>query len=165
MQSANIAFNTPGSLGYGRTVSIELKLSANKTPDQLSDMIQEPGEKQTDTVKISNEMDARLTGEQFQITAVRAERQAVSAAGVTQWTWDITPKQLGQQRLHLTLDAIVKIGDHETTYTVQTFDKTIAVNVVWPDTVFSFLGKYWQWVCTAVVFPVIAWMAKRIFKG
>jgi hypothetical protein len=165
MQSANIAFNTPGSLGYGRTVSIELKLSANKTPDQLSEMIQEPGEKQTDTVKISNEMDARLTGEQFQITAVRAERQAVSATGVTQWTWDITPKQLGQQRLHLTLDAIVKVGDHETTYTVQTFDKTISVNVVWPDTALSFLGKYWQWVCTAVVFPVIAWIAKRVFKG
>ena len=91
--------------------------------------------------------------------------QAVSAGGVTQWDWDITPKQLGRQRLHLTLDAIVKIDNHESTYTLQTFDKTIGVNVVWPETLISFLGKYWQWVCTAVVFPIVAWLAKRIFKG
>jgi len=104
-------------------------------------------------------------GEGFEITAVRPERQAVSASGVTQWNWDITPKQLGQQRLHLTLDAIVKIGDHETSYTLQTFDRTIGVNVVWPDSALSFLGKYWQWVCTAAVFPLIAWIARRIFKG
>ncbi|HVI83550.1 MAG TPA: hypothetical protein VM717_12530 [Chthoniobacterales bacterium] len=164
MQLANIAFNAPASLGYGETIGIQLRLSTNKTPGELADMIHEPGQRETSSVKISNEMDARLTGEAFQITAVRPERQAVSASGVTQWNWDITPKQLGQQRLHLTLDAIVRIEDHETTYTVQTFDRTIGVNVVWPDTALSFLGKYWQWVCTALVFPVIAWIAKRIFK-
>ena len=165
MPSGNIAFNAPSSVGFGRTASIELKLSASKTSTELAGMIHEPGATETASVKISNEMEARLTGEQFQITAVRAERQAVSATGVTQWTWDITPKQLGQQRLHLTLDAIVKVDDHEDTYTLQTFNQAIAVNVVWPDSAISFLAKYWQWVCTAMVFPVIAWLAKRIFKG
>ena len=166
MQSANIAFNAPDSLGYGKTIGIQLRLSANKTPGELADMIHEPGQKETSTVKISNEMDARLTGEGFQITAVRPERQAVSASGVTQWNWDITPKHLGpEQPLHLTLDAIVKIDDHETTYTLRTFDRKIDVNVVWPDTVLSFLGKYWQWVCTAIVIPLIVWIGKRIFSG
>ena len=164
LQSANIAFNTPKSLGYGRTFEIKLELSTNKSPKELAGMIHEAGERETASVKISNEMDARLTGEQFQITAVRPERQAVSANG-TEWSWDIKPKELGRQRLHLTLDAVLKIDNHESTYTLKTFDRTIGVNVVWPDTVLSFLGKYWQWVCTAVLFPVIAWIAKRIFKG
>jgi hypothetical protein len=165
MQSANIAFNVPSSLGYGRTSGIKLELSAKKAPEELAGMIHEPGATETASVKISNEMDARLTGEGFQITAVRPERQAVSANGVTQWNWDIKPKQLGPQRLHLTLDAVMKIDNHESTYTLQTFDRTIGVNVVWPETLISFFGKYWQWVCTAVVFPVVAWLAKRIFKG
>ena len=165
MQSANIAFNTPSSLGYGRTSGIQLRLSGAKTAEELAAAISEPGARETATIKISNEMDARVTGEGFQVKAVSPERQAVSASGVTQWNCDITPKQLGRQRLHLTLDAIVKIDNHESTYTLQTFDKTIGVNVVWPETLISFLGKYWQWVCTAVVFPVVAWLAKRIFKG
>jgi len=164
LQSANIAFNTPKSLGYGRTSEIKLELSTNKSPEELAGLIHEPGERETASVKISNEMDARLTGEQFQITAVRPERQAVSANG-TEWSWDIKPKELGQQRLHLTLDAVLKIDNHESTHTLKTFDRTIGVNVVWPDTALSFLGKYWQWVCGSVMFPVIAWLAKRIFKG
>ena len=164
LQSANIAFNTPKSLGYGRTSGIKLELSTNKSPEELAGMIHERGERETASVKISNEMDARLTGDQFQISAVRPERQAVSANG-TEWSWDITPRKLGQQRLHLTLDAVLNIDNHESTYTLRTFDRTIGVNVVWPETPLSFLGRYWQWVCTAMVFPVIAWMAKRIFKG
>lgn len=165
MPSANIVFNTPGIVGYGSTATIELKLSATKTPDQLSDMIDQPGVKETASVKISNEMEARLVGEQFAITAVTKELQPVSATGLTQWTWDIAPKQLGQQELHLSLDAIVKIGDHQDTYTLQTFNRAIVVNVVWPASAIAFLAKYWQWVCTAVVFPVIVWLAKRFFKG
>ena len=165
MPSANIVFNTPGTVGYGSTATIELKLSATKTPDQLSDLIDQPGAKETASVKISNEMEARLVGEQFAITAVTKELQPVSATGLTQWTWDITPKQLGQQELHLSLDAIVKIGDHQDTYTLQTFNRAIVVNVAWPASAIAFLAKYWQWVCTAVVFPVIVWLAKRFFKG
>jgi hypothetical protein len=164
LETANIAFNTPKSLGYGRTFEIKLELSTNKSPEELASTIHEPGERETASVKISNEMDARLTGEQFQITAVRPERQAVSANG-TEWSWDIKPNELGQQRLHLTLDAVLEIDNHESTYTLKTFDRTIGVNVVWPDSVLSFLTKYWQWVCTAILFPVIVWLAKRIFKG
>ena len=61
MQSANIAFNAPDSLGYGKTIGIQLRLSANKTSGELADMIHEPGQKETSSVKVSNEMDARLT--------------------------------------------------------------------------------------------------------
>src|SRR5438552_1736621 len=76
LQSANIAFNAPRSLGYGRTSEIKLELSTNKSPEELVGMIHEPGERETASVKISNDMDARLTGEQFQITEVRPELQA-----------------------------------------------------------------------------------------
>jgi hypothetical protein len=164
LQSANIAFNAPETLGYGRTFVIKLELSANKTPEELAGIIHEPGPTETATVKISNEMDARLTGEQFEIKAVRPERQAVSANG-TEWSWDIKPRELGRQKLHLTLDAVLKIDNHESTYTLKTFDKTIGVNVVWPDTWLVFFGKYWQWIVTTIVIPFVVWLGKKIFKG
>lgn len=164
LQSANIAYNAPDKLGYGRTSTIKLELSANKTPEELAGTIHEPGPTETATVKISNEMDARLTGEQFEIKAVRPERQAVSAHG-TEWSWDIRPNELGPQKLHLTLDAVLKIDNHESTYTLKTFDKTIGVNVVWPETYYSFLGKYWQWIVTTIVLPFVIWIGKKIFKG
>lgn len=164
LQSANIAFNAPETLGYGRTSVIKLELSANKTPEELAGTIHEPGPTETATIKISNEMDARLTGEQFEIKAVRPERQAVSANG-TEWSWDIRPRELGPQKLHLTLDAVLKIDNHESTYTLKTFDKTIGVNVVWPETFFTFVGKYWQWILTTIVIPFVVWIGKKIFKG
>jgi hypothetical protein len=164
LQSANIAYNAPETLGYGRTFVIKLELSANKTPEELAGTIHEPGPTETATVKISNEMDARLTGEQFEIKAVRPERQAVSATG-TEWTWNIKPRELGPQKLHLTLDAVLKIDNHESTYTLKTFDRTIGVNVVWPETWFVFFGKYWQWIVTTIVIPFVVWIGKKIFKG
>jgi len=164
LQSANIAFNTPKSLGYGRTSEIKLQLSTTKSPEELAGIIHEPGETATASVKITNEMEAHLSGDQFQITKVGSERQAVSANG-TEWSWDIEPKELGQQLLQLTLEAVLSIDNHEATHILKTFPRTISVNVVWPETALRFLGNNWQWVCVSLVFPVVAWLGKRIFKG
>jgi hypothetical protein len=160
---ANIAFNPPGSLGYGKKYTLQLELSAKKTGAELAASISGPGERETASVQISNEMQARLTGDGFQITATGPERQAVSA-NATHWSWEVTPKQMGSQLLHLTLEAVLKVDGHDTTHVLKTWDKDIGVNVVWPETPLAFLGKYWQWVCTAVVFPVVAWLAKKFFK-
>ena len=165
MPYGNVAFNTPSIVNYGSTTTIELKLSATKTPEQLASMIDQPGATETASVQISNEMEAHLIGDQFQITPINKERQPVTANGLTQWAWDIAPKELGEQTLHLTLDAIIKNGDHEEPYTLQTFNRSIVVNVAWPGSAIAFLAKNWQWVCTAVIFPVIVWLVRRFLKG
>ena len=59
----HIAFNSPESLGYGETSGVQLLLSNTRLPEELAEMIQEPDEKEHYSVRIADQMEARLTGE------------------------------------------------------------------------------------------------------
>lgn len=163
MKWGNIAFNNPKVLGYGTSAVVQLLLSGSKTGNQLLSIVSEEGQKETYEVQFTNDMEAHLRGVAFEITAVTPERQAVSSAGVAEWKWEIRAKQLGEQKLFLALNANLLIDNRERKHTVQTFSKTLHINVVWPQSVLYFLWSYWQWICTAIAIPLVGWVGSRIF--
>lgn len=55
--------------------------------EQLKQSIIEEGEKVEATIKVSDRMEARLSGYMFQITAITPEIQAVSKTQQTEWIW------------------------------------------------------------------------------
>jgi hypothetical protein len=62
-------------------------------------------------VQVSDVMVARLFGEPrsgFSIVPDRAESKAIGQNGEIRWSWDVTPKTEGKQKLVFELDAIVK---------------------------------------------------------
>ncbi|MEA3274987.1 MAG: hypothetical protein U9Q81_06800 [Pseudomonadota bacterium] len=80
MTYGNIAFNAPSPMNLQDTEVIQLALSARETIDELKSEIIEKGEKIGAKVRISDRMEARLTGQNFQLTAISPELQAVSSA-------------------------------------------------------------------------------------
>lgn len=58
-------------------------------------------------IKVSNRMEARLSGYQFKITAITPEIQAVSQQQITSWSWEVIPKKEGDHNLHLTISALL----------------------------------------------------------
>jgi hypothetical protein len=65
LESANIAFNTPDNMMLGESVTIELVLSPKESIEELQKMINMEGQVEGYEVKISNEMEARLSGTTF----------------------------------------------------------------------------------------------------
>lgn len=164
MDWANIAFNSPPKLNLKETAQVQLLLSLRKTIDELRTEIAAAGEREGAKVKVSNRMQARLSGVDFQIIAVTDEEQAVGATDTVEWKWEIKPLAAGRHSLHLTLTALFSVDGAATRRAVRTFDKTIQVEVSAGQLASDFFGKNWQWLWAAILLPIAGWLWKR-WKG
>lgn len=85
MEFGAIAFNAPTNINIDESHQIQLILSLAETAEELKQSITEEGEKVGAAIKISDRMEARLSGYMFQITAITPEVQAVSKSQQTEW--------------------------------------------------------------------------------
>ena len=161
MKFGNIAFNVPERINGRDTAVIQLLLSLAKPSDELKLAIEAAGLKEGARIRVSDRMEARLTGPNFSITAVTPEVQAISHLAATEWKWDIKPTADGPQSLHLTLSALITIDGASTPRAIRTFDKTIDVEVTTYQRVNSFLQNNWQWLWATVLVPIVGWVWKR----
>jgi hypothetical protein len=110
-------------------------------------------------------MEARLTGPNFEITAITPEQQALSGANITQWTWEVKPTSEGTHRLHLTLTAIIQVEGDPTSRAIRTFDKEIIVEVTLAQKVGDFVNNNWEWLWATIVVPIAGWVYKKRKKA
>jgi hypothetical protein len=102
--------------------------------------------------KYSKFMEAKLSGQGFEIKAVTPERQPVTSNQETKWIWDVKALTSGDQFLYLTMNAIFENdGTKEKTRSVNTLSKIVQVRVSWG----TFFSLYWQWIVTAVGLPLV----------
>jgi len=159
---ATVAFNTPTELGRGETATIKLLLSpATISIAELEDRVDEAGQKSGAHVKYSRVMEATLASEDFDVTPLSREQQFVAAGQDTEWLWQVKPTRTGVLHLFLTLNAIIEVGDQTNAYKVKTFSRTLTINVSLGTHVRDFVAGNWQWLWTAVLFPVGLWFYRR----
>lgn len=161
MKSGNIVFNVPGTLNLHETVIIQLVLGVEKKVEELNKLLEQEGKKVSAKIRISDRMEARLSGSNFEITSISQEVQAVSRREPTEWKWEIKPKSKGKQYLHLTLSALISVEGKTTPRVIRTFDKIIIVEVTRTQQMKSFVKNNWQWVWTAALLPLAAWIWER----
>jgi hypothetical protein len=161
LEFANLAFNAPETLNLNQTSMIQLLLSPKEAAETLKQQITAEGQKETARIRISNQMEARLTGLGFEIEAITPEIQAVSAEQTTEWKWQIKPTQTGDQQLHLTLSALVYLENQTMPRVIRTFEETIDVNVTLSQQVSSFFAHNWQWLWTAILIPIVGWLISK----
>jgi hypothetical protein len=161
LELANIAFNAPATLQLGNSAVVQLLLSTQKSIEELQNMITATGEKEGARIRVSNQMEARLSGLGFKIETVTPEVQAVSATNVTEWKWEIEPTEPGSQRLHLTLSAQLHVEGQRVPRTIRTFERTIEVHVTWSQKVSHFVANNWQWLWTTILIPIAGWIIRK----
>jgi hypothetical protein len=161
LELANVAFNAPTTLWVRETAIIQLVLSMRHSIEDLQRTITAPGEKEGARVRISNEMEARLSGSGFKIEAITPEVQAVSASEPTEWKWEIEPTKVGSHHVHLTLSAHLQVEGQRVPRLIRTFERSIKVNVTWREKAGLFLAGNWQWLWTAILVPITAWVVRR----
>ena len=161
MEFGVIAFNSPTNINIDDSPQIQLLLSLASTVEALKQSIAEEGEKVGATIKVSDIMEARLSGDMFQITEIIPIVQAISKSLETKWEWKVHPKKEGKHKLHLTLTALLEIDGRSTPRTIRTFDKVIEVNVTATQKIILFFKNNWQWLWAAILLPVGGWLWKR----
>jgi len=159
MQLGTIAFNVPSSMNLEDTALLHLVLSLTKQVEELKKLIEEKGRKEGARIRISNFMEATLSGPNFHITAITPARQVISAHEDTEWKWEIQPQRTGTNNLHLVLNALFTIEGRDRFRTVKSFDKTIEVKVTFAQTLMGFFRENWKWLWTTLLAPaaLILW--------
>jgi hypothetical protein len=150
----NIAFNTPDTLEFGDSEMIQLLLSKQESIQDLQDKIGAAGEKEGARIRISSQMQARLSGSGFGIEPVTPEIQAVSGTEATEWIWEIKPTEEGNQRLHLTLSVLLSVDGERTPRAVRTLERAIDIRVTSYQRVYGFVANNWQWLWTTILIPL-----------
>jgi hypothetical protein len=169
LKKANAVFNTPESMTVGETRTIQLLLGLNSVPE-LEGMIQEPGKiERATSIRISNQMEAKLSGDDFSITEITPTRLPISMKEANEWRWDIKPEKSGTLRLELALNVILFVEGNQLGRTIQTFKRDIKVPVVevpWSLTgsILGFIKSEWKWLWTVLVAPLVPWIWKRLRK-
>ena len=161
MEFGAIAFNAPKNINIDDAPQIQLILSLANTVEELKNAIAEEGEKIGASIKVSDRMEARLSGYMFQITAITPEIQAISKLQKTEWKWEVHPKKEGKHRLHLTLTALLEIDGRSSPRTIRTFDKIIEVDVTTTQKISIFFKNNWKWLWAAILVPIAGWLWKR----
>lgn len=161
MQLGNVAFNTPEQLYLKQTALIQLLLSATTAVEALKLQLNAQGTPTGAQIKISDRMEAKLTGPAFDITAITPETQAVSRSENTEWKWDVVPRSTGTHALHLTLSALVEVNGETTPRMIKTFDRDIVVEVTAAQRVTGFVSENWQWLWAAILVPLATWWWSR----
>jgi hypothetical protein len=160
MRNGNIAFNTPQRMGIQDSATIQLKLGLNTEISDLKRLIKSEGLKEGFDIRVADRMEARLTGQNFTITAITPEVQAISGNEITSWSWEVKPRSKGKQYLHLTLTALIGVNGNSTPRTIRTFDKAIDVEITQAQQLESFIGENWQWLWATLLVPIAGWIWK-----
>jgi hypothetical protein len=159
----NIIFNVPNKMVLAQSYEINLLLSATKSLEELRKEL--PGKIEGAEIRIAPKMEARLTGQDFAIIAVKPEVQGVSGQETTEWEWEVKPSSSGSHQLHLTINAILSVNGVETSRSITTFDRKITIEVSFGRVVLNFITNNWQWLWTAILIPVAAWVWKKKRKS
>lgn len=166
LELANVAFNAPTRLHLNEVSSIQLLLSTRESIEDLQRALTSAGERGGARARISNQMEAHLSGAGFRVEPITPERQAVSSSERTEWRWQIEPTRPGRLSLNLTLSADIRVEGQTVPRMIQTFERTIEVEVTWPERTKAFVAGNWQWLWTTILIPVVGWfLAKRKGRG
>ena len=101
-----MAFTAPDRMELGSTVPVDVALGGNKTFAELVPLLENAGKAEGQRVQVADRMEARLTGSGFEIIANTPETQLVSTTQATRWRWQVKAKDLGNQKLYLSLNAL-----------------------------------------------------------
>jgi hypothetical protein len=169
--AGNVAFNTPEQMSVGKSKIIEAKLSVNLPPHSLVAQFSEAGKKESAGLSVADRMSATLSGGgAFDVSPSGPQQQLISRQQVTTWTWEVTPKQVGSQYLILSFDAVLTIDGKDGIRNINTFKRSIQVEVGWPQSPsewlewFKHLFENVSWLWATILLPVGVWIWARLRK-
>jgi hypothetical protein len=158
LEWGTIAFNVPPRMRYQERQVAELVLSMTASRAELEAELATGAGAQSAEIRVSNEMEARLTGTGFAIKPIEPASQAVSRLATTRWRWEVIPEEHGTRVLHLALYAHIRIAGSDKVYVVRTFDRAIHVEITVPQQLGGLVLDNWQWLWAALLVPAAGYL-------
>jgi hypothetical protein len=161
LRNGNLAHNIPPLMELDKEYVVRLLVSPSDSVEVLVEQLGRASATGQEGVRLGEKMEARLTGPSFEIEPITRELQAVGLAEPTEWRWTVKPVHSGAQSLHLDLSAHLTVSGTTLPRSIKTFEETVTVTVSVPRRVAAFIRENWQWLCTALLAPGLAWFWRK----
>ena len=111
-------------------------------------------------IHYSPRMRAELRGQSFTITPRTPEEQGVGAREPTIWRWEVTPTEVEDHVLALTISALVSVHKHEVLKAYPVLDRHIRVHANVLYYAETLLAEHWEWIVGSLLLPFLIWRWK-----
>lgn len=163
--NANTAVSIPERANISDDVRVELLISLQKESERLALDLSESGKRFSAPILVSRVVAATITAPDFEVKNITPERQILSKTDNTTWLWTLKPKNVGKHKIDIGVIAIIKLGNEETEHHIKTFKKTVEIEITATQIVFAWISKYWQWLASTIVIPLLLWAYKNRKKS
>jgi hypothetical protein len=164
MSQGSILYNPPEQMRVGQTERVEVRITKGDTA-KLAEGLEGRGEPTVEQMAVASFMAVRLNGAGFHIEPLGSEEQVIVGDTYTQWAWDVTPKEAGDQSLDLIVTARVKLqGYSDERKDLEVIRRHIVVRVDPKYAVASFIGSNKDWLIPSVLIPLIAAAGTRAWR-
>ena len=157
----SLAFNTPKHLYVGDSTAVKLNISIKKSAIELKQQIAgiiDNAKTQNiweGKAKLNSRMRALLIGTRgLSVSSLDSLDEKEVPTDGQQWSWEVEAKSPGPQTLTLVLTALVTVDGKDRPFPIQTFSKTVKVDVPASRAVGDFLSRNWQFLWGTAVAPI-----------
>jgi hypothetical protein len=165
LPKGNIVLDAPSKMAVDDEREVKASVGLNVPITKLRQQSGPSDQQVEGSLSLSPEMAATLSGPGFTIGQITPEKQSIAEGYPTVWTWDVTAKQEGEQKLEVTLYVLVSEGNETSRIRVESYSQTISVSVrpqtwgEWLDSVGHGLGSVKTIVLTigTIVTAVLGW--------
>lgn len=166
----HLAFNTPERMEFRESRTIALiaspELDAPALSEALRNRIRRDDPIEVAQVQIAPIMEAQLEGAPaFEVVPLTPVRQPVSSSTPTEWRWRVIAQEPGTRTLHLTMNAVINVGEERFPRVIDVFDREILVEITTGQRVGMFLHEEWEFVVGTILIPLGVWLWTNRRKG
>lgn len=165
----NILYNPPTEMTMNVTETVEVRIAKNEVSE---DNLTGTGAIQKDEIPISQTMKVQLCcgdsqkGDPFDIHSVSAPEQLVDDPLLdddeyTEWVFQVTPRQSGEQQLQLLVTALYNYPDGSIRQKDRVLNKAIKVQVDTTKEAQNWISQHWHWLGLLLAIPLAAILVRR----
>lgn len=161
-----IAYSVPTQMEVGQEYSVKVRISKqnDKTVLLVGDR-EIPISDNLDSVKVesitvSPIMSASLVSSKkdFEITPLSTDIQNIEENGYTEWEWNVSPLQGGENKLKLNVKIRIKEDGNDYYKDITVFERKIKVKSNLGFGIKDFVFNNWEWFMGAIFIPLFQWL-------
>jgi hypothetical protein len=166
LEKAQLTFDPPSPMQVEQRVAVQLSLTPTKETAQLAEDLRKS---LSDPGAWRPRLRAQLGGASFEIAPAEAKDLAgekdLSAAGRTEWTWNVLPKLPGAKQLTARVAILLPPGSGDRELPALQRDVRVEPTLAW--TLGNLWSEYWLWFVAMLIAVVAAllWWRRQRFAG
>jgi hypothetical protein len=129
LPKGNIVLDAPSKMAVDDEREVKASVGLNVPITKLRQQSGPTDHRVEGSLYLFPEMTATLSGHGFTIGQITPEKQSIAEGYPTIWTWNVTAKQEGKQKLEVTLYVLVSEGNETSRIRVESYSQTISVSV------------------------------------